>query len=188
MKKLNSEKTIYILKRAMLNLLTEKAFSEISISDITEAANLNRTTFYLFFSSKKELLLSISEDMLFESEKYLQDFFDATSNNQRKEIILQIYEYNTKKLEDYKIMFEIDENFLCFFAAYEESIKKICLREIDHRYPNVKSLNRKLFSEWFTASLISTFRLFIREGVEEHDALADLILTCLDKGFNQILV
>ena len=187
MKKLNSEKTIYSLKQAMIELLSEKAYSQISITDVTTKANLNRTTFYMFFSSKKDLLINISEDLLYDSEQFLQEFFDAAGDCQRRDIILKIYKYNTKRIAEYRAMFDIDENFLCFFDAYEETIKKTCEREIDRRYPQVNRTNRLLYCEWFTASLVSTFRVFIREELQEVEELADLILICLERGFDSIL-
>lgn len=46
------------LADALLTLVTQKKFSEISIQEITDAADMNRSTFYLHFQSKEELLLA----------------------------------------------------------------------------------------------------------------------------------
>ncbi|MDN6617045.1 MAG: TetR/AcrR family transcriptional regulator, partial [Enterococcus sp.] len=45
----------YITK-ALLALMEEKAYDEISITEITKKAQLARRTFYLNFSSKQEIL------------------------------------------------------------------------------------------------------------------------------------
>ncbi|MEZ4866579.1 MAG: TetR/AcrR family transcriptional regulator [Caldilineaceae bacterium] len=45
-----------LLSDAVLILVTTKKFSEISVQDITDQADMNRTTFYLHFQSKEELL------------------------------------------------------------------------------------------------------------------------------------
>lgn len=45
-----------MLGQALLALVREKKFEQITIQDITDRADLNRATFYLHYSSKEELL------------------------------------------------------------------------------------------------------------------------------------
>jgi len=47
-----------LLGDALLTLVTEKQFGEITIQDIADRADMNRATFYLHFHSREELLLS----------------------------------------------------------------------------------------------------------------------------------
>ena len=44
------------LRKALLQLLTEKKYSQIHIKDICERATLSRQTFYQMFSSKDEIM------------------------------------------------------------------------------------------------------------------------------------
>lgn len=57
-----------LLKQGLLELMGEKAFSDISIRDITERMDLNRGTFYLHFPNTTALLKSIETDMLEEAQ------------------------------------------------------------------------------------------------------------------------
>lgn len=50
-------RTLGLLQEAMLTLLQQKAFTAITVQDITEAANLNRATFYLHYQDKESLLI-----------------------------------------------------------------------------------------------------------------------------------
>ncbi|MBX3011072.1 MAG: TetR/AcrR family transcriptional regulator [Caldilineaceae bacterium] len=47
-----------LLADALLALVIEKRFGDISVQDIADRADMNRATFYLHFHSKEELLLS----------------------------------------------------------------------------------------------------------------------------------
>ncbi len=47
-----------MLADALLALVTEKPFGEITVQDIADRADMNRATFYLHFHSREELLLS----------------------------------------------------------------------------------------------------------------------------------
>lgn len=62
-----------LLKESLLELMKEKSFSEISVRDIADAADMNRGTFYLHYSGTAELLKSIEADLLEE----LQALIDA---------------------------------------------------------------------------------------------------------------
>lgn len=52
-----------LLGEALLELLIEKSFGDITIQDIADRADMNRATFYLHFQSKEELLQSALEEM-----------------------------------------------------------------------------------------------------------------------------
>jgi AcrR family transcriptional regulator len=50
------ERTRRLLQRAMIELLNERSYDDITIRDIVDRANVGRTTFYLHFNSCCRLL------------------------------------------------------------------------------------------------------------------------------------
>lgn len=52
-------RTRHTLQQAMIDLLKEKEFTDITVQDITDRAGLNRATFYKHFLDKYELLNAI---------------------------------------------------------------------------------------------------------------------------------
>lgn len=63
MPKRQTESKQYI-KKALILLLEEKTFEQISISDITRKAGINRGTFYLHFKDKYDMLMQFKEELL----------------------------------------------------------------------------------------------------------------------------
>ena len=55
-----------LLKESLLELMKHKTFSDISVRDVTDAADMNRGTFYLHYSGTAELLQSLEADLLSE--------------------------------------------------------------------------------------------------------------------------
>jgi AcrR family transcriptional regulator len=53
-----------MMQDALLELLGEKSYSKITISEINKRANLSRRTFYKHFESKDELFVSLVDDIL----------------------------------------------------------------------------------------------------------------------------
>lgn len=73
------------LKKALFELLAEKEWGKISVQDITQRANLNRTTFYQHYQDKYDLLHQHMRDM-FEAMK--EDIFsplDIDSSGKKPE-------------------------------------------------------------------------------------------------------
>jgi AcrR family transcriptional regulator len=51
-----AKRTLKLLQNAMVELLREKEFSQITVQDVTERAEVNRATFYDHFDDKYDLL------------------------------------------------------------------------------------------------------------------------------------
>lgn len=62
-----------LLKESLLELMKRKTFADISVRDVTDAADMNRATFYLHYTGTAELLKSVEDDLLEE----LQALVDA---------------------------------------------------------------------------------------------------------------
>lgn len=55
------ERTRRLLRTALMDLILEKGYDSITVEDITARADLGRTTFYLHYKDKEELLLKSLE-------------------------------------------------------------------------------------------------------------------------------
>ncbi len=56
------ERTKELINDALLNLLVHKKFSEITIQEITDTANVGRATFYLHYQNKDDCLMQLLTD------------------------------------------------------------------------------------------------------------------------------
>ncbi len=56
-------RTRKLLRQALMDLIIEKGYANISIQDITDRADVSRTTFYLHFKDKDELLAVGTREM-----------------------------------------------------------------------------------------------------------------------------
>ena len=67
-----------LLKESLLELMKRKSFSDISVRDVTDAADMNRATFYLHYSGTAELLQSVEEDLLSELQALVDSHMQET--------------------------------------------------------------------------------------------------------------
>ena len=57
-------KTKKLIKTALSELIQEKGFDHVSITDLTQRANINRGTFYLHYQDKYDLLEKFENEVL----------------------------------------------------------------------------------------------------------------------------
>lgn len=57
------QRTRQLLRGSLVQLIKERGYDNITIQDITDHANLGRTTFYLHYQSKEDLLLDHHAEM-----------------------------------------------------------------------------------------------------------------------------
>ncbi|MCC8141791.1 MAG: TetR/AcrR family transcriptional regulator [Lachnospiraceae bacterium] len=69
-----------MLKGALLKLLKEKSLNQISIYEICQTAQINRTTFYKYYGSQTDLLQEIETDFFSQLNEDLKDIIDQAPN------------------------------------------------------------------------------------------------------------
>ena len=71
------------IKKALIELMSEKSFDNITIQDISDRANVNRGTIYLHYSDKFDLLDKIMEEHINNMSNFCEsaaemDFIEST--------------------------------------------------------------------------------------------------------------
>lgn len=68
-----SLQTKKIIKDTLSDLIEEKGFNEISVTDLTRRANINRGTFYLHYADKYDLLEQVEEELIKEIQEHTKN-------------------------------------------------------------------------------------------------------------------
>ncbi|MCQ4085437.1 TetR/AcrR family transcriptional regulator [Saccharibacillus sp. JS10] len=101
-------RTRNMLRDALIELLKEKSYDKITISNITERAGVNRKTFYLHYETKDHLLQKVTDqildEMLGEAEKAQP--VDLSIDEMQQDIAGQIFTYVKKHRTFFEVMFE----------------------------------------------------------------------------------
>ncbi|MDR9747309.1 TetR/AcrR family transcriptional regulator [Paenibacillus taichungensis] len=101
-------RTRVMISKALLKILPQKTFTEISVVDIAEQANINRSTFYAHFLDKDDLLDSmvnekfqLLEQLLAERNSHLGSL---PSFNEPDPIYAVLFEHILEHEEFYRVM------------------------------------------------------------------------------------
>jgi AcrR family transcriptional regulator len=86
------------IAESLLLLMRNKAYAEISISDITNKAGVNRSTYYRNFSSKEEIVKFYFSSLLHGYSEEYQKSSDHSFENYMHTIFKHFYKYKRELL------------------------------------------------------------------------------------------
>lgn len=184
MKRLRSEATQKKIQDAVVNLLLEKDYSEITISEISKACGINRTTFYLFYSSKEELVRDICSDFLV---WYIEDLSQAYLADEKisKKIIIADFDKMKKNANLLKALFRIKtEHFVPYLelvTAIETAVRK--------KIPvSIRSEKADLVAKYYAANAAATVDWWTRNCDKySTEFVYSIIRTSVCDGFIKLL-
>ena len=189
----NTETKKYI-KIAFIKLLKEKGFNNITVSDITNVAKINRGTFYLHYVDKFDLLEKLENDSIKDLKEIL---FNKNTHNAS----------NPKELFPYGVILEalnyVKDNFEFVSAisaengdpAFNDKFKNEMIKLLKFRMRNtykLKTLDLNISNDYIyeilTAVPIVIILMWVRKGcIESPKKIANLIMITRNYSPNDFL-
>jgi Transcriptional regulator len=168
-------------------MINEKGFKNTTVNDISDNAMINRSTFYLHYTDKYDLLAKTVNEAIdnilqsIEPEKHIvngKPDYDMFLNNLC--YILKVVEKNAKL---YSIILN-DKESLGISRMFEYALKK----KLDECFPMQLSISRELCLELAPAIYSATIRWWLNNGMKYSSAfLANELVKFFEYGTNNIL-
>jgi AcrR family transcriptional regulator len=170
------------LQKALISLILEKGFDSVTIEEITDRADLGRTTFYLHFKDKEDLLMqaidSISEDfieqhgILLNKVKDPQSVLSQIQLNLDESIIYNIFAHARDNADLYKVVLR-GEGSARASARFLNIIKNEAIR----RMKDIEELESKVPVEVFSVFFSGTLMALVTWWLEEDQpyAIKDMV-------------
>lgn len=89
-----SRMTRLMMRTALIELMQEKPFRQITIKDLCERADLNRTTFYLHYRDQEDVLEEIGRDTVEKTMAYMENIRPAAETVEYIEAFLRYIRAN----------------------------------------------------------------------------------------------
>lgn len=125
-----SVRTKKALKNALIELLQKKEINSITVTDLSELADVGRGTFYLHYQNPFDLLDHLEDDIINDlvviEKEYLSDL-----NTDLLLCLEKTYDYLLENKKIIKILMDPQKNFLFLNKLKECSIKRT-LKNFEH--------------------------------------------------------
>jgi len=85
--------TQMVLRESLIELMMEKPFSKITVTELCEKADINRTTFYSHYKDQYDLLLRIEEEPFAYFETMLKKYDDKRSKREVMQMVEELVSF-----------------------------------------------------------------------------------------------
>lgn len=98
------QRTRKMLREALMSLILEEGYDEISIQDITDKANLGRATFYLHFKDKDELLQEVMNRLMEELLEQVPQLSETQWLLDDTRSLIKLFDFAAQHYDLYRIL------------------------------------------------------------------------------------
>lgn len=151
------------LTASLIDLLSKKSFEELSVSEICEAANVHRATFYKHFNDKFEFL-----NYCFDNE-LSKISFDVPASEANAENIKENFMHFIKVTFDFvssrKAFFSVilSKKFtVSLGASFTCAVHNYCLKKIDVILPGTSHERAELFAAFYSHAFIGVLTHYVK--------------------------
>lgn len=162
-------KTQSAIKKAFIQLLKQKDLERITINDITEAADINRGTFYLHYEDKYDLLAKMEDEYakaLYDKTRFLEsmktvasidEFYELFSNQVLRSVVTHVYH----NLEFYQVILTIERQ-----SQLEERISQMILENMKIRMNDkgeIAGIPVMYFHSYVSGSMLNVIKYWVQD-------------------------
>ncbi len=124
--------TKMVLKESLIKLLAKKDISQISIKEICEDADINRSTFYSHYSDQYDLMRKVEDELLENVSEYLAVYVQSKADINLVEMIEKIFEYIKENAPLCKLLLsergDLDFQKKVMMLVYDKNISELTSR------------------------------------------------------------
>jgi len=176
-------RTRKMIRAAFLELMQTIGFDRITVNSLSKKAMINRSTFYLHYSDKYDLLDCLENDILHDIRDIIMDLpadIVATKGLDAKQpmaVFLKILEYIQQE-RDFFLLITSDNGSPAFMQKMSETIKSV-MRE--KRMTEKLTVPERYMTALITGVQTSIISEWLRTGMEESPQQIAHIITRLMK-------
>ncbi|TKC18831.1 TetR/AcrR family transcriptional regulator [Robertmurraya kyonggiensis] len=153
------------LKDALLSLMKEKDFKEITITDIVKLADLNRGTFYKNYQYKEDILEELIDDIITDLTNSYREPYKSIDNFDIKNLTssaIKIFDHVSKYGSFYTLIVK-STNLSGFQNKICEVIKNLALQDLFNQHVSSK-INREIQASYHAYAIFGMIIEWVNQG------------------------
>lgn len=171
-----------MLEEALVSMIMGQHISSVSVKELCERADINRSTFYAHYKDPYDLLYQIEKEVLNKVRNYLQAQNFAADAPLPQQMMTSILVYAKENRDLFMVLLGENSDFL-----FNEDILSLT-PVISEQYHLPFKKNIKEYMEAFgLAGSVSVFQKWLKDGAKESpDEISGLIVQLLQNGISSL--
>lgn len=130
-------KTKRNIKSAMVSLLNEKDFHDITVQDILDRALINRSTFYRYYDDKYDLAKQLCKSCLNGARNILEEPFQMDNHDELVRITKKMYDYILDEKDTFEALLKVKTDSISLYKDFGVLLKKSCVEFLKVLHPEL---------------------------------------------------
>lgn len=117
--------TKFLLNQGFLQALSQKPLSRITVKEICEYADVNRSTYYVYYNDPYDQLKKMEENFILSQSEYIKELIETAGKNSEFSIAMgKLLEYYKENKSMLRILFgeygnmHLEYDILSYFGEY----------------------------------------------------------------------
>jgi AcrR family transcriptional regulator len=178
-------RTKELLRKSLIELIERQGHENISVTDISNHANINRGTFYLHYKDVADMLEQL-KDEAFEKIKLivyqlnLTELMKYAENDTPYPKMIQIFEEFSRNAGFFKVIFD-PKGDLSFTNRFKELMKAQVYNKLANLLPNEENMlvPKEYIIAYMTSANLGILMHWIESGMKQSPQELGLIMTRL---------
>lgn len=175
--------TKQLIKESLVELMQEYPISRISVKMLCETADINRSTFYAYYTDTYDLLRQIQQEAISELSEYISHTAFSQPSNLTIQAMTQMLDYARQNSSLFKVLLSKngDDSFHrdIMLLAQEKTIKE--LRNVK----NIDGRTNEYLQLFVITGALNVVEKWLMDGMQEStQQMAELCSTLLYKGLS----
>lgn len=183
-------RTRKLIKDSFLDLLEDKDFEHITVTDIIEKADYNRATFYRHYRDKEELVNEIIESQI---EILIEAILQPLKNKEKMEITalkpkdIKIFEHILEEIEFYRLWDKL-KTIPNFLNKYIDALKYLHFSSIKFIAPK-EDIDKNLYTQFYVYGIAGILFTWMENDLREPPSfMAEQLWSVLSSPPKQIYI
>ena len=158
-------KTRRQLKKGLAALMKEKSVNQITVKELVEEVDINRSTFYLHFKDIQDLLREIEENMEAQIKRAIEEHPIVSGNENAFYFIVDMFRVLDEEREISKALIGPNGD-MGFIHRIERIIKENSRGTLEKMFPGKKE-DLKYFYAFCLSGCLGLVKVWLNEGEEK---------------------
>lgn len=173
------KRTKMLLQNALVDLMLEKAVGKISVKELTQKADVNRSTFYLHYLDIYDMLEQMENEFVETIQGFFHDFFTPLPTSMSLTLFVNISEWLEQDKEYYvKLLRGSASGYI--FEELESRIRDEFLTLLYLIFLDEESLDLRTRVNFTVSGTVGVLRMWVMEGgnislVELSETIDDIL-------------
>ncbi len=173
------KRTKMLLQNALVDLMLEKAVGKISVKELTQKADVNRSTFYLHYLDIYDMLEQMENEFVETIQGFFHDFFTPLPTSMPLTLFVNISEWLEQDKEYYvKLLRGSASGYI--FEELESRIRDEFLTLLYLFFLDEESLDLRTRVNFTVSGTVGVLRMWVMEGgnislVELSETIDDIL-------------